>query len=198
MYRINAELYKKAPAILVEFYFSINYMKHVLLSFFLLQGITAIQAQPNSSTTTLKHLQQELAGTWELVSVDNIYPDGSRVQPYGEHPQGILMFDPKGNYSIQILKSNRPAIVSGDKNKCTPEESAALVQGSNSHFGKYLVDTRCGTITFRIEHAFFPNWEGTEQKRNLTYTGNTIKYVVSNTTQGGKTVIAEVSWRRVQ
>jgi Lipocalin-like domain len=146
---------------------------------------------------TKKTLREQLVGTWSLVSVDNIYPDSSKVQPYGVNPQGILTFDDKGNYAIQILKAVRPKVVSGDKNKCTPEENSALVQGSNSHFGKYEINENNLTLVFKIEHASFPNWEGTEQKRTYSYTGNDLKYVVTNTTQGGKSVIAEVAWRRV-
>ena len=152
---------------------------------------TGNKARSNNS------LQKQLIGTWTLVSVDNIYPDSSRMHPYGEGPKGLLVFDEKGNYAIQILKAVRPPVASGDKNKCTPEEYAALVQGSNSHFGKYTVDETSNTVTFIIEHASFPNWEGTLQKRTYTYTGNEIKYVVTHTTQGGQAVIAEVAWKRL-
>ena len=139
----------------------------------------------------------QLTGTWTLVSVNNIYPDGSRVHPYGEAPKGLLVFDEKGNYAIQILKAVRPKIASGDKNKCTPEEYAALVQGSNAHFGTYTVDEAEKNITFMIGGASFPNWEGTQQKRSYTYTGHEIRYVVTQTTQGGTSVIAEVVWKRL-
>lgn len=141
--------------------------------------------------------QHTFTGTWELVSVDNIYPDSSRVHPYGDHPQGMLMFDNKGNYTIQIFNATRPKVTSGDKNKCTPEENAALVQGSNAHFGKYTIDEATHTITFNITHASFPNWEGTTQKRAYTYINNVLSYVVTHTTQGGAAVVAEVVWRRL-
>ncbi len=173
-------------------------MKKAVLPFLFLFSLTAMQAQNTQFPKAKMTLQQELTGTWSLLSVANIYPDSSRVYPYGENPQGILIFDHKGNYAIQILRAVRPKIASGDKNKCTPEENAALVQGSNSHFGKYKVDEQAATITFFIEHAFYPNWEGTVQKRVYTYTGNEIKYVVTHTTQGGQEVIAEVAWRRLQ
>lgn len=143
---------------------------------------------------SITYAQNKLTGTWTLVSVDNIYPDSSRIHPYGEHPQGLLMMDSKGNYAIQIFNVIRPKVISGDKNKCTPEENAALVQGSNAHFGKYIADEK--TITFNIAYASFPNWEGTIQKRSYTFTGNELKYVVTNTTQGGQSVIAEVVWQR--
>ncbi|MFI5137355.1 MAG: lipocalin-like domain-containing protein [Sphingobacteriales bacterium] len=164
----------------------------------LLVLITATAAYSQQQMAQKKSLKEQLQGTWLLVSVDNIYPDSSRVHPYGDNPQGMLIFDDKGNYALQILKAVRAKIASGDKNKSTPEENAALVQGSNSHFGKYAVDEASHTITFTIEHAFFPNWEGTEQKRQYTYTGDEIKYVVTHTTQGGQSVVAEVAWRRVK
>src|SRR4051812_27742270 len=96
--------------------------------------------QGKKTTKEKSSLKEQLVGTWTLVSIDNISADSTRVHPYGENPQGLLMFDTKGNYAIQILKTERPKVASGDKNKCAPEEYAALVQGSNSHFGKYTVD----------------------------------------------------------
>lgn len=146
---------------------------------------------------TLSIAQENLVGSWSLVSIDNIYPDSSRVHPYGENPKGLLIFDTTGNYAIQILKAVRSKIVSSDKNKCTAEENARLVQESNSHFGKYEIDEKHKIIVFKIESASFPNWEGTTQKRSYTFTQNEIKYVVTNTTQGGQSVIAEVVWRKL-
>jgi hypothetical protein len=167
------------------------------IALLLVSGLTFMLHAQNSNPS-INSLQKQLIGTWTLISVANIYPDSSRVYPYGKDPQGLLMFDEKGNYAIQILKAVRPKVESGDKNKCTQEESTALVQGSNSHFGKYEVNEQRGTIRFIIEHAFYPNWEGTEQERFYTYTGNEIKYVVTSTTQGGQKVIAEVAWRRIK
>jgi hypothetical protein len=169
-------------------------MKKILVLFIVLQSACMVKTQAIS--TIKKTVTDPLIGTWTLVSVDNIYPDSSRISPYGLNPQGMLIFDEKGNYALQILKKDRQKVVSGDKNKCTPEENAAIVQGSNAHFGTYEMDQTHKTITFKIERASFPNWENTSQKRSYVLTENTIKYVVTNTTQGGKSVIAEVVWKR--
>jgi hypothetical protein len=169
-------------------------MKKVIAFLIVLQTACMVKTQDN--LINKKTLKEQLIGTWQLVSVDNIYPDSSRLQPYGLNPQGLLIFDDKGNYALQILKAIRPKVVSGDKNKCTPEENTALVQGGNAHFGKYDVDENTKNITFKIEHASFPNWEGTSQKRAYSYTNNQLKYTVTNTTQGGQSVIAEVIWIR--
>jgi hypothetical protein len=131
------------------------------------------------------------------VLVDNILPDGSRVELYGPSPQGILMFDTQGNYSLQILRANRAKFAASDKGQGTPEEYKAAVQGSNTHFGKYTVDESSGTITFYIEHASYPNWEGTEQKRLYILTKDELKYTVPTPTTGtGAT--GEVVWKRIQ
>lgn len=139
-----------------------------------------------------------LLGPWKLVSIDNIYPDGSRVHPYGENPVGLLIFDEHNNYAIQILKESRPQIASGNKNTCTPEEYASIVKGSNSHFGTYKMDKKHQKISFNIQHASFPNWENTVQNRSYTLKNGVLTYVVSRTTQGGQSVIAEVVWAKIE
>jgi hypothetical protein len=138
----------------------------------------------------------QLVGTWSLVLVDNVLPDGSRVHLYGPNPQGILMFDAEGRYSLQLYRSGRAKFASDDKSKGTPEEYSAAVQGANSHFGRYALNEADGAVTFIIEHASYPNWEGTQQKRSLiTLSGDRLKYVVPTPTTGG-TAIGELEWQR--
>jgi hypothetical protein len=138
---------------------------------------------------------KELAGVWSLVSVENIDREGGKTFPYGEQPQGMLVFTSGGDYAIQILKAARPKVTANDKNKATPEENAALVQGNNSHFGHFSVDEKQHTIRFNIERAFYPNWEGTVQERSYTLEHNMLKYVVTHTTNGGA-ITAVVVWKR--
>jgi len=136
-----------------------------------------------------------LVGTWTLVLVDNVLPDGSRVHLYGPHPSGLLMFDAGGRYGLQIVSAGRPTFAANDKSRGTADEYRAAVQGSNAHFGTYAVDEAQGTITFRIEHASFTNWEGTEQKRSFSLVGDHLKYTVPAPTTGGGAV-GEVEWQR--
>jgi hypothetical protein len=137
-----------------------------------------------------------LVGTWTLVLVDNVFPDGHRVQLYGPHPQGRLVLDARGRYSLHILRSDRPRFASGDKSQGTAGENRAAVQGANSHFGRYTVNAKEGTLTFHIDHASFPNWEGTAQTRAFTLEGDTLRYAVPVPTSGGPAAVGEVRWRR--
>jgi hypothetical protein len=127
--------------------------------------------------------------------VDNLLPDGGRVHLYGTNPSGLLMFDAEGNYSLQIVSADRPRFVANDKGKGTADEYRAAMQGSNAHFGQYVLNQAEGTITFRIEHASYPNWEGTEQTRSYTLTGDRLKYTVPAPTTGGSAV-GDVEWTK--
>lgn len=138
-----------------------------------------------------------LVGTWTLVSVDSISADGNRAQVFGAHPAGIAMFDAAGRYSIQIITTGRPKFASNDRANGTPEENQAFVRGSNPHWGRYSVNDTDHTITFQIEHAAYPNWEGTQQIRRFTLIGRVLKYVVSATANSsGRT--NETVWQRAR
>ncbi len=152
-------------------------------------------APATSATSAPPESAGRLVGTWRLVSVDNLLPEGTRVQLYGPTPAGLLMFDAGGRYALEIMSAGRPGFASKDKSRGTPEEYRAAVQGSNAHFGTYSVDTVGGTVTFRIERASFPNWEGTEQRRPFTLVGDRLTYTVPAPTSGSGAV-GEVVWRR--
>ncbi len=158
----------------------------------LLVGAPGCAAQTSGTGNTAP-----LIGTWSLVLADNVLPDGTRIHLYGDNPQGILTLDAGGRYALQILRAGRPRFSANDKSKGTPEENQAAVQGCNTHFGTYVVNANDHTITFVIEHAFFPNWEGTRQTRAFMLTGDRLKYTVQTPTTGGNAT-GEVEWKRVQ
>lgn len=160
----------------------------VFISFFALAQKN--DDKPSNSTPAT------ITGTFSLVAVDNILADGSRVHLYGDDPRGILILDKKGRYALQIFSQGRPRFAAGDKSKGTDEENREAVKGSNAHFGTYSIDRSAGTITFYIDHASFPNWEGTQQKRPFTFIDNVFKYTVPAPTTGGA-VTGEVAWKRV-
>src|SRR4051794_31387718 len=119
----------------------------------------------------------DLVGTWTVVSNETINSDGTRTQTFGTNPQGILMFDAGGRYALQLCSSERPKFASNNRLQGTPEENKAAVQGCNPHWGRYSVAD--GSIVFKIEHALFSNWEGVEQKRPFSVSGDELKYRVA-------------------
>ena len=139
----------------------------------------------------------ELVGTWKLILVDNVLPDGSRMHLYGPNPYGLLIFDATGHYALQIMSDGRPKFAANDKSKGTPEEYRAAVQGSNCHFGKYKIDERDHTVTLYVEHATFSNWEGTQLTWPFTISSDESKFTVPHPTTGGPGVVGEIAWIRM-
>lgn len=135
-----------------------------------------------------------LAGTWTLVAADVLHADGSRGRDYGAAPLGRLLVDTHGRYSLQIFQSERPRFAAPDKGAGTGSEFAAAVLGSSTHYGLVTIDAARHVLTFRIEGASFPNWEGTQQQRQFTLTGDELSYQVPPRLNGD---IPLSVWRRL-
>src|SRR6266702_3671379 len=129
-----------------------------------------LRAQSSGSSAAVT--SSSLVGVWTLTAADNLQPDGSRVHSYGPSPQGILIFGADGRYTVEIFRADRMKFSAGDNLHGTLEEYKGVSLGMSCHFGRYRVDTEKGTITFQIERASFPNWDGTTQTRPFTLTGD--------------------------
>ena len=141
-----------------------------------------------------KTLKEQLVGTWTYVSVDTVHPDGSRMPMYGPNPQGLASFDSNGRYILLTARSGQPKFASNNRTEGTPEEYKTVVQGMIAHFGRYTVNETDKTITFHIEISTFPNWNGIEQKRPFSITGDELKW----TTAGSSGGMAEVVLKRAK
>jgi hypothetical protein len=170
-------------------------MKSTLMFIFSIFCCLPVMAQKKSGSLS-NPATLDIAGIYSLIAVDNILADGSRVHLYGDNPQGLLVLDKNGRYALQIFSQGRVKFVANDKSKGTDEENREAVKGSNAHFGTYSVDNTTGIIIFYIDHASFPNWEGTQQKRPFTLVGNVFKYTVPAPTTGAAAT-GEVEWKRI-
>ena len=135
-----------------------------------------------------------LAGTWTLVAADVQHPDGSIARDFGAKPNGLLLIDSQGRYSLQIFKAERPQFAEGDKAKGTDNEYKAAVMGSSTHFGTMTVDPASSTLVFHIQGASFPNWEGQQQSRHYEFKDNVLSYHVAPRPNGDVPISV---WRRI-
>jgi hypothetical protein len=136
-----------------------------------------------------------LAGTWTLVAADVLRTDGTRTRDYGAAPQGLLLIDGEGRYSLQIFKAERLHFATGDKLTGTEAEYKATVLGSSTHFGAISIDAAAHTLTFRIDAASFPNWEGDKQIRAYELKGDELSYRVGPRPNGDVPISI---WRRLE
>jgi hypothetical protein len=89
-----------------------------------------------STEEALAQRANELVGTWTLVSI-TLEKDGKKTDFYGPNPQGQLMYDATGHFSVIITRSDLAKFASNNRETGTAEENKAIVQGSLASFGTY-------------------------------------------------------------
>jgi hypothetical protein len=146
----------------------------------LLLGATAGSALAQSST-----LRDQLIGTWIQVISEVTSPDGRKSLPFGDTPNGILIFSPTGHFAQIHIASDVPKFASGNRLMGTPDEYKTINQKSLSMFGTYTVDEEKKTVTFKITSSTFPNMAGEAQTRAIeTLTSDEFRN--STTVAGGR------------
>lgn len=127
---------------------------------------------------------EQLIGYWTLVSVTN-EKDGKITETFGPNPKGLFIFDRSGRYVVLQFKADIPKFASNSRDKGTPEENRAVVQGSSVHFGTYTVNEKEGSFTVRPEAATFPNWVGIDQKRSFSISDDVLMITNPSGSTGG-------------
>ena len=152
----------------------------------------AMGAAPPDDRDSLPSLQ----GTWRLENAYERRADGTLTHNYGLHPQGLMMVDAAGRYTIQIFREDRAPFRSNDKAAADAAEYRDAALGSSTHFGSVRIDAGRHQLLFSIEAASFPNWNGKTQVRDFTYRDGLLSYAVPASASGNGTVAYSV-WRRI-
>ena len=116
---------------------------------FLCLGIVLPASNAISQQKTIKEL---LVGTWTLDSVYDQTQDGKKHDTWGPGVKGMYIFDGSGHMSAQIIAADRPKSES-----TSPRTPVGQV---SCYFGTYTVDEATKTVTYHIERATFPQWDG--------------------------------------
>jgi hypothetical protein len=141
---------------------------------------------PSSGIAQQKSLKGEIVGTWNITSVNVERNDGTKVQPFGPNPKGLLTLTSDGHFTLVNTRPGRSKFASNNRMEGTPEENKQTVQGALAYFGTYTVNEGEKMFTLRIEASSFPNDEGAEQKRLITsLTANEMKFTNPTGTLGG-------------
>jgi len=137
---------------------------------------------------TARAAKDQLVGTWSLVSV-TAEEGGNKLEPFGPNPQGLMMLDGNGHFSVVI--THPPKFTSNHG----MEGNNAAVQGSIGYFGTYSISEADKSLTIHIEASTFPNYTGTDQKRPFTLIGDELKWTNSTTSIGAT---GSMVWKRVK
>jgi hypothetical protein len=142
-----------------------------------------------------KSLKEQLLGAWDLVSIDSVRADGSRLTAFGDNPNGVAFFDSTGHYIITVMRSDRARYAVNERTQGTADENKATAQGTFTYFGTYTVSEPDHTISIYVVGSSFPNWNETNQKRTFRFSGDELKLTNPVASTGGTT---EVAWKRAK
>jgi hypothetical protein len=136
---------------------------------------------------------KDLVGTWQVVTNVNTAPDGKKTDPFGPNPKGMAIFAADGHYMITVLRSDLPKIASNNRLQSTVDEDTAVAHGSIASYGTYSVANKL--VTLMIDQSTYPNWRGTEAKRDiLAFSVDEMEFRFVSP-MGGK---SEITWKRIK
>lgn len=141
-----------------------------------------------------KELRQQIVGAWSLAE-QWVEQDGKKTQRFGANPKGISIYEVNGRFASILLRPDLPRIASNNVMTGTVDENKAIVQGSTAIYGRWSVNEQDGSVSAKIDGSTYPNWDGLDQKRTVSISGDEMKLCVPGAQIGGT---ACAVWKRVK
>jgi lipocalin-like protein len=138
----------------------------------------------------------QFKGTWALVSIRYVSPNGTSIEPFGPNAKGMLVFDGT-RFATQVVAANLPKFASNNRMIGTLKEYEAISHGVVAYFGTYTVKEADRILTLHIERSSFPNWEGVDQLRKFEFVGDELRYTAANST-ANPAESAQLVWKRAR
>lgn len=113
-------------------------------------------------------MQERFIGTWQLVSAISTTGTHTR-RPWGDSPQGLLVYHPDGHMSAILAHPERRRFASGDLHGTEAEMVEAFTQ-SHAYAGTYTVNQ--ASVFHHVHICTVPNWEGQTQTRWYRFSDN--------------------------
>jgi hypothetical protein len=146
-------------------------------------------------TTGIQDLDS-LLGTWCLSTGEGRADDGSIMLPYGEKPEGTLIYSADGKVMVIIMKPDRPLFASNDPLKGTDQEVREAFEGFQAYCGRFDLDMEAGTVTHHVEQSWYPNLIGTQQVRFVSLKEGRLSLTTPPFLAAGKEFTFYWNWNR--
>jgi Lipocalin-like domain len=108
-------------------------------------------------------VRERFLGTWELLSTEYRYTDGTR-RPYpdvGPYGKGYLMYALDGRMCAQLMNPDRPAWK--EARYPTDAEKISAFDGFSAYYGKHEVDETKHVMIHLPDVAWLPGLVGSKQ-----------------------------------
>jgi hypothetical protein len=131
-------------------------------------------------------LKEKVIGAWTLSEGSELFQDGKKVTPWAA---GNLILDPNGHFSFFVLGMDR---AKGNDDVRIP--NGPLV----AYYGTYTVNDAENMLTYKVEHAANPMFDGAVRTQKVTFKGDLMTTTGSDvkTPQGTITPVNE--WKKAK
>ncbi len=139
--------------------------------------------------------EDQLVGTWRLLSFEAQNEAGCITFPFGEDAVGFITYTSDGYMSVQFGRADRARLSVADWAGAPSPEIADAARGYIAYCGRYEV--RGGDVVHHVDSSLMPNWIGGDQVRQIAHGGDTITLSTPSLVFDGQQVVATLVWRRV-
>ena len=126
-------------------------------------------------TNSSAHGDNPLLGSWYLIRWEISYDDGRAPSlPFGAEASGLISYSSDGTMQACIARAQRPRL-SSDSVRSAPEaERLAAFESYFQYAGTYAVRGEAGAqqVVHTVTHALNPNFVGTQQVRDMVFSGH--------------------------
>jgi hypothetical protein len=135
---------------------------------------------------------RDFVGTWKSTKNTSTSADGKTIDVFGPRGTGLASFSADGHFVLVNVNPDTPKFAANARNKGTADENKAAVLGGLGVYGTYTITGK--EITFKVDGSTYPNWTGTDQKRDIaSFTPKEFTWSLT-TSLGGK---GEVTWVKI-
>lgn len=111
-----------------------------------------------------------LVGAWRLVSWEQRTASGDVSYPYGQMPEGQIVYTSNGQMSAQLM--NPGGTLAGVAVSGPQEIVSRMAENYFAYYGAYTVDESAQTVTHHVQGSLAPAWVGTDQLRRFEFLSN--------------------------
>jgi hypothetical protein len=159
----------------------------------LLLGLSAAHISPAMAQPAA--IGEGIVGTWIQVSVSSQQADGTRGEPFGPDPKGVVMFSSDGHFSLFQSRAELPRLAANDRTRATPEDALVVVRDSIAYYGTYAVDEANRSTSISLVGSSYANLlGGPAQRRIITLLTATELHFTNPRTPSGMTL--QTVWQR--
>jgi hypothetical protein len=151
-----------------------------------------------SAAAPVSQALHPIVGGWRLADWRTEYSDGrAPTLPFGDNPQGLLVYSPDGWMNASICRPNRPAMSSASLKHAPAHERLDAIDSFMNYGGPYSFPDS-DHVRHEVVIALYPNLIGTDQVRRMRFEGGDTLILSAQDTLPGTSVrrTHSLTWKR--